>query len=497
MKVVTPSEMLRIEKLSIFEGASDKHYVEKVGKAIANIACGYIQKHFLSKKIYLLVGKGNNGADALSAGCVLLKERFCVQAYLFFKIDESSPLCRYNFEKFKKLGGEFHFISDIADLIFEKKSLILDGIFGIGFEGQLKGFLLQAVKKINQEEFIIAIDVPSGLNAATGEVLSEAIKADLTIFLGLPKMGFFLRDGAKYVGSLHLADFGLKEKYIKQAKEEFTFMQAKEAKKLLPKIEKNRHKYEAGYVVGIAGSKPMQGAAKLAGFAALKSGCGIVKILSFGYLDFLPFELINLSLEDESIVSVIELCNKADSVFIGPGLGRTKQTEKFLSIILPKIKVRTVLDADALYFLASNLKCPLPKDVILTPHRKEMLRLLGEEKIGDEEKFLQKCQKFADKYSLVIVLKGPNTFIFSSNKKKVVIKMGDPGMATAGTGDVLTGIIASLIAQGLNCFDASKLGVYLHGRSGEMAAEEKTSYSMIASDLISSLPKVFKSVLKA
>ena len=247
----------------------------------------------------------------------------------------------------------------------------------------------------------------------------------------------------------------------------------------LPPIETSRHKYKAGYVLGVAGSLEMPGAAALSSEAVLRSGAGIVRLFT-DHPHGLRNEVIR---EKYSLVRIKKEAERADAYFIGPGLGRDGVVEKRLKALLGGIALPGVIDGDALFFLKK-----VPPNAILTPHLGEMEWLLK------KKPTLESCQKYAEKHQTILVLKGPTTTIFHPQKKPVVSTQGDPGMATAGTGDVLTGLIAGLIAQKMKPYEAAILGVYLHGTAGELAAADLTSYCMIASDLLDYLPIVFSSL---
>jgi len=249
----------------------------------------------------------------------------------------------------------------------------------------------------------------------------------------------------------------------------------------LPPIQKSRHKYEAGYVLGVAGSKEMPGAAALASEAVLRSGAGIVRLFT-DHPCHLKNEVIR---EKYSLPRIKEEAKRATAYFIGPGLGRTTTVEKRLKALLGTVQLPSVIDGDALFFLN---KSRIPKQAILTPHHGEMERLLK------KKPTLENCQQYAEKHQTTIVLKGSETTIFHPKKKPVISTHGDPGMATAGTGDVLTGILAGLLAQKMPPYQAALLGVYLHGIAGELAAEALTSYCMMASDLLDELPIAFASL---
>ena len=281
---------------------------------------------------------------------------------------------------------------------------------------------------------ILAIDIPSGLNGSTGTVDGAAVMAQMTMAMGLPKIGFFLQDGWNYVGELYIGDFGLPPEFAECAKEAATMPCWREMHHLLPKPKRNRHKYQTGCVVGYAGSPQFSGAAKLASLAALRGGAGIVKLFfppdAEAYMMDAPYEIIRMpwtkSAWNEALL-------KANSVFAGPEIGRTEETKRWLKTILSNLHLPIVLDADALLPGLSFLKSS-----ICTPHRKEMIRLLGKENL-DEEKLLKECQRFCEEKMTILVLKGAPTWIFSPQRKPSIIAHGDPGMATAGSGDVLTG----------------------------------------------------------
>lgn len=478
-KVVSAQEMLRIEGMAYAQGKSDRQFMDDAGVSIARIAEAYCSH----KKFVLLAGKGNNGGDAYTIGTLLLKKGHPVQAIHIYPIEGCSPLCREKYELFRKAGGNAVFADTEDKITFKENVWIIDGLVGTGFQGKAEGLLAAAIEKANHSKLpILAIDIPSGLNGTTGEVGEISIKATLTAYLGLPKLGFFIGQGWDHVGELVWADFGLPSKYIDNAKAEAFLVEEEDL--FLPPIKRSRHKYETGYVLGISGSPSMSGAAALASLAALRAGAGIVRLFHSPGMEkaSLPPEIIE---EPLSIERIFEECQRASAIFVGPGLGRTKEMKKFLSNLIPGLSLPTVLDADALYFLAESPDWSLPSRCILTPHNREMERLLG------KTPSLHKCQKYVEDKNCIVILKGGPTFIFHPQSTPYLIARGDPGMAKAGTGDVLTGILAALLAQKMAPKSAALLGVFLHALSGELAAEKETSYSVIASDLIRFLPEAF------
>lgn len=461
-KVVTAEEMARLER-----GGDPKRYMETAGRKVAEAAIDYIEAHGLPRKITLLVGKGNNGGDAYAAGIWLLDEGYKVHAYALY--EEGSALNRIFREKFRKRRGKF-------EKRFE--GLILDGLLGTGFKGKVEKQMAAVIRLANESGLpILAIDIPSGLNGTTGEAGDAAIVASQTIALGFAKIGFFLQQGWNHVGQLIIADFGLPNETTAIAEAVAYLPSLLE----LPKISRIRHKYQAGYVIGYAGSKGFSGAAKMAGFAALKAGAGIVQIFSPDDLGSAPFELICHEWEAKAWKEALK---KANAVFIGPGLRESAQN--FLKKHLKEIKQPCVIDADALLPALDY-----PKRSVLTPHRGEALRLLGLKEAPRDEELFAKIIRFCERKQVYVVLKGAPTFIFGPKHKPVIIPRGDPGMATAGTGDILTGMIAAFLAQGCGPYEAAILGATLHAIAGEMAAKAKTSYCMTATDLFEFMPAAF------
>lgn len=498
LKVVTAQEMARIEKIAYSEGASEQTFMENAGRGIAEEVQTFIEQASAPKVVTLLIGKGNNGGDAFATGIQLLKKGIKTVASHLFKLEACSPLCQVMHKKFLASGGRVHKAS-AASFSFES-GVILDGLVGTGFQGKAEGVLALAIDRANRSRLpIIAIDIPSGLHGSTGEVETVAIQATQTLFLGLPKIGFFLKKGWDHVGKLKDVDFGLQEKYISKANAVAYLLNESGMVDVFPSIKRTRHKYQAGYVLSIAGSRGMPGAALLASLSALRAGAGIVRLFHpkgmEAELSGAPFELIREGWDGKNMKRIGEEMRRAKVMLIGPGIGRTSTTKGMVQQLLRISPLPLVIDADALYFLAENPSWRLPKGSILTPHQGEMQLLLSKFKNNSTltpKNEMEHYQIFAQKKQVTIVLKGAPTFIFCPETMPLIVTRGDPGMATAGSGDVLTGVIAAMLAQGLDARSAASLSVYLHGMTGEMAAHALTSYCMIASDLITFLPNAFK-----
>jgi NAD(P)H-hydrate epimerase len=478
MKVVSAQLMTELEAQAYRQGFTEKDFMENAGRGIAAVTQEFIEKHSLSPTVWLLCGKGNNAGDAFVAGCYLLEQGYQVIAIQPDLLEHCSPLCQQNGRRFLEKKGTL--IRQLRS--FDSPGVILDGLFGTGFKGTVHPPYIPLIEAANQSGLpILAIDIPSGLNGTTGLVEGSAIQATQTIFLGLPKTGFFLENGWNVVGKLRRVEFGLPAAIIEQAQANFEILTPEQIVQLLPPIKRNRHKYQAGYVIGLA--------AILSSLAAFRGGSGMVRLLypqgMEAELASSPYELIKIPYDYDQPQEVSQLMQKAGATFVGPGLGRTEHTQKLLQNVLPSLEKPCVIDADALTLFADQA-FSLPPQSILTPHTGEMQTLLkSPSRLSLNFDLLQTCQKYAEEHAITLILKGAPTFIFQPHKPTFVNPTGDPGMATAGSGDVLTGLLASLLSQGLSCHDAALLGVYLHGLAGELAAEQrKTSYGMMATDLI-------------
>lgn len=489
MKVVSAQQMSHLESMAYRDGASESDFMEEAGSGIALVVHDYIERHPEKRSIVLVCGKGNNAGDGYVAGIHLLSLDYEVVAFQVTPISGCSRLCRANYQRFLQNGGKALTIDSAEELSLPEEGLLVDAIFGTGFHGELQEPFASIIAKMNGSNLpIISVDIPSGLDGSSGYANENAIIASETAFLGLPKTGFFLLEGWDCVGKLRYVDFGLPQIYIEDSEADLMMLVPPLLRTYLPKIRRSRHKYQAGSVVAIAGSSGMTGAAMLSTSAALHGGAGIVYLLHpqamEGKLAFTPYEIIKIPYSSGDMRPLVDLINKASAAFIGPGIGRLPEMEELLQKLLPEIAVPCVIDADALTLIAGK-KIPLPKTCVLTPHRGEMTRLLQETSTPPLTlEYLRKCAAFAAKLQVTLVLKGGPTFIMHPGMPIYVNPRGDPGMATAGSGDVLTGLIASLLAQNLPPEKAAMLGVYIHALAGEFAANELTSYCMTASDIL-------------
>jgi len=480
-KVVLAKEMSRVEGLSIEAGFSGEAYMCKAGENLATHVEAFIHHHRLKKEVTLLVGKGNNGGDAFAAGVLLLNRSYIVRAHSVALSCETTPLCQKQEKLFVKSGGKVY-----RDKVEPFKGVILDGLLGTGCRGILGEEFVKMIQRANDSGLpILSIDIPSGVDGNIGKIDPIAISATETLFLGLPKLGCFLKEGYDSIGKLCAIDFGMDSFFLQRAEASAYLVDERSLMPFLPPMKRTRHKYEAGYVIAVAGSSGMPGAAMLSSLAALRTGAGIVRLFHPRGMEqellSSPYELIRTSYTARDTSKMFQELKRANALLIGPGLGRSKLVHTFIQRVIEGLDFPCVIDADGLFLVKT-----FPKGSILTPHYQEMCRLLNDDLTQEL------CQKFANQHSVTIVLKGAPTWIYHPHVSPFIVTAGDPGMATAGTGDVLTGMIAALMAQRVGKLEAAMLGVYLHALSGEIAAKRRTSYGMIASDLIEAIPDAFQ-----
>lgn len=483
MKLVNTEEMRKIDNRTIQEfNIPSIELMERAGTAcVENILKEF--SGLKGKKVGIFVGKGNNGGDGLVIARLLANKKIPVKVFLVAREEDISDDAKINLNKLFKIGIKVKEINSFRK--FEKErdningvDIIVDALLGTGFKGAVTGLLANIIDYLNTTgKPIIAVDLPSGLNVDLGNASGSCINADLTITLGLPKFGLFMYPGVKYAGRVVVGDIGIPDEIIKKEKLNINLTDTKDVLNLLPKRELNAHKGSVGKVLIVGGSIGLTGAVALTSQAVLRSGAGMAilaipeslnQIMETKLTEVItkPIpETKNHTIALSSEKLILELANGCNAIALGPGLGRNKETDQFVKKIIQYAKVPIVLDADGLNAIVGSInilkqsKVPL----VLTPHPGEMARLINsniEEVLRDR---FNLAREFAIKNKVILVLKGSYTVIADFKGELWVNSTGNSGMATAGTGDVLTGIIASLIAQGLTPIDASIAGVYIHG----------------------------------
>lgn len=478
VRLLTAKQSRTLDAISEDLGIPTSQLMENAGKAVA----AEIQKRNPSheKTILIFSGKGNNGGDAKVAASILKKNGYDVALV--------SPE------------------TDLASLAkqLSKVSWVIDGLLGTGLKGNLRGWYAEAIFWINQSgKKVLSIDIPSGLSADTGKPLGVVVKADVTLCLGDLKLGVVLYPGATFAGEVVVADIGIPLKAYEKLDLPFFYLEPNDFVSVLKKRDLAAHKGNFGHVGVIAGSLNMPGSGFLSSLASLRAGAGRVTYClpktAYQKFDSHFSEVMVFPVEDEaqgffvenSAHPVLEFCEKVNSVVLGPGLGREKSTGKFVHAILKKISKPVVLDADGIYALSQKPDVLKVRQAptIFTPHPGEMGFLLRSPATKIEEDRIHSVQQFLKQFPSSVVLKGFRSLIGFPDGKIYVNPTGNPGMATAGMGDVLAGILGGLLAQGFPLKEAALFGVYLHGLAGDMAREKLGEKGLIASDTLSYLPK--------
>lgn len=502
MKIFTSNQIKELDKYTIeHEPIKSIDLMERAARAITSAIC---DRWPSSMPVVVFAGPGNNGGDALAVARMLVEQGYQVQTFLFNISDHLSADCAENKHRLADRKGRL-LLTEVTQEFdpprLESGMLVIDGLFGSGINKPLAGGFASLVKYINQSAAtVVSIDVPSGLMTEdnTYNVRANIIRADVTLTLQNIKLAFLFAENQQFVGELQVLDIGISSEGMERMEAQYTMTGADDIRKLLRPRNAFAHKGNMGHALLVAGSYGMAGAAVLAAKACMRSGVGKLTVhtprRNVGVLQTaVPEAVLHLDRE-ETIFSEALSTDDFQAMGIGPGLGTTEQTSIAMIAQLRRAECPVVADADALNILAARRAWlqQLPKGIILTPHPKELERLEGQ--CVDSYERLVKALHMAEKLHGYVVLKGHHTAICMPDGHIAFNTTGNAGMATAGSGDVLTGIITGLLARGYQQRDACLLGVYLHGLAGDLAAEELGEESLLASDIIAFLPKAFERV---
>lgn len=509
MKLFTSDQIRQLDRYTIeHEPVLSIDLMERAADAICDALMG--EYPFTVSSFYIIAGPGNNGGDALAVARKMCEQGYTVTAHLVYPEVSGaetnttaglSPDCRLNRDSLLK---EFpSVLTEHSDTFSElptpdASDVIIDGLMGTGLSRPLTGRYSAIVKWINElTNTKIAIDVPSGLVVDSYQKLNyPCVKADLTLTLQFPKLAFFFIENEKYSGRWKVLDIGLHPRDIDEMETPYEFTDASAARPLLRKRSRFSHKGNFGHLALIAGSKGMAGASILAAKAALRSGVGLLTLHgpegNRCIVQTVAPEVMFEADRATDCISEFYHSSRYDALAIGCGIGTRTQTVEMMQQFLNHLKESCVFDADALNIIAAHpaMLELLPEESVLTPHPGEFIRLFGESQNSYYQ--LQKAREVAQHYKLVVVMKGAYTKVVAPDGKVYFNSTGNPGMATAGSGDVLTGIIGSLLAQGYDSLSAARLGVYLHGLSADLALEQESEESLMAGDIIAGLGKAFR-----
>ena len=513
MKLVTNKEMQVIDKLASSEyKIPSLLLMENAGIKVTQIVQNYLGSPVRGRKVLILVGKGNNGGDGLVVARHLTNAGVEVKVLLLARFEELKGDAGVNLEILRKMSVPIITVLDNRDLNVVRLAmlttdLVVDAIYGTGFKGAVPALVAQVIRLVNSRgRPVISVDVPSGLEADTGQTHGEAIRASCTVTLALPKLGMALEPGVGLVGVLEVADISIPKTLIDSQKLTRTLLNQSWCLKHLDNRDPEGHKGDYGHVLVLGGSEGLTGAVVLAGEAALRTGAGLVTvgvpvslnaIIENKLTEVMSFPLPETgakTLDPEGLLLLENLFKRAAVVAVGPGMSRYPEAREFMQELLKIVTIPIIIDADGLNAVAEDVSMlkAAQGPIVLTPHPGEMARLMGVSIGQIQQDRIGTAIKAATQWGVVVVLKGNRTIIATPDERVFINPTGHPGMATGGTGDVLTGIIAGLAAQGLEPAIAASLGVYLHGTAGDRALKQKGMRGLIASDLIQHLPEVLR-----
>lgn len=517
MKVLNSRQMKEIDKEAIEEiGIPGPILMENAGLQIFREIMARFPR-IREEKIVIIAGKGNNGGDGFVIARHLFNQGCDPHVILLVRKKELKGDAALNFGIAEKIGIRISEITTIGAWKNNKKALfqatlIVDAIFGTGLTSAVRGMYSSVIQDINKSKaFKVAVDIPSGLSTDTFRIIGPCVKADLTVTMAAPKIAHIFPPAEGFIGELIVADISVPPYLFEK---EDLKLELVEKQNLLPyfrKRKKDAHKGTYGHLFIVSGSLGKTGAAIMAGKAGLKMGAGLVTVgTPESCLPIVARSMVELMTEPlpetpkktlayEALERILALLKDKDALMIGPGISTHPSTAKLVLSLIPKIKIPAVIDADALNILASKpeLFKSLNQPAVLTPHPGEFARLLRISTKEVVEKKLELTPKFAQKYGVYVVLKGYKTLIATPEGDVYINPTGNPGMATAGSGDVLSGMIASMIIQEKNLLDAVLAAVYTHGLSGDIGAERIGEKALTAAKIITYLPAALKRLSSA
>ncbi len=509
MWLVTPEQMQELDRQTIQDAKiPGTTLMERAGTGVVT----HLLQHFgplKGKKVVVFCGKGNNGGDGLVVARLLQDKGAHLTVILMAPYKELSKDAKTMYRRLTKKINPSHILvlpsQETLESLTQDAYILIDGLLGTGLSSSLRDPYSTAITAMNASPaYTVAVDIPSGLDGKTGAILGTAIQADLTVTFGCPKIGLYVGDAIDQVGHIEVVDIGIPIEYVQELKPQNHLLTRELVSPLIPSRPQSAHKGTFGHAGIVAGSPGKAGAPALAALGALRAGTGLVTVATpetvAPIVESKLLEIMTMALPEtpehllglEASSDLLRFCQDKSAMAFGPGLGVSSSTTKLLSQLLPHLEVPCVLDADALNNLASHLDVfsRMKQPPILTPHPGEMARLLAttsSKSINEDRTGI--ARKFVTTHRVILVLKGANTVIANPQGQIAICPTGNPGMASAGMGDVLTGMIAGLLAQGLTAWDAARAGVYVHGLAGDLAALAVGEPGLIASDVISAIPR--------
>ena len=512
VSVVTASQMRQLDRRATEEyGIPSLLLMENAGlQAVLELERAF--PYLTRSRVAMVCGKGNNGGDGFVVARHLFDRGIMVEVFLLARQTEIKGDARTNLEIIRKLGVPIYEVTTSQELgaigeAIERADVVVDAILGTGTIGPAKGLFEEAIELLNRcGKSIVALDIPSGLNSDEGVIPYPSISAVLTVTFGLPKRCLILYPAASCAGRVVTVDIGLPRQLLTDPLLDVSLVQAEDLVGVLPPRDPNAHKGTYGHVLVLAGSPGKTGAAAMCALSALRIGAGLVTLaLPESLNDAMEAKLTEVMTEPlpetrertvahAALERVLDLMQGKRVIAIGPGLSIHPETAELVRAVVKTAKAQIVVDADGINALGPNLD--MLRDVafppILTPHPGELASLLGIDRDEVVRHRIPIAQKVATSFGVHLVLKGAHTLIANPEGRVAINMTGNPGMATGGTGDVLTGLISGLLAQGVSAGLAVKAAVYLHGLAGDLAAEAVGQEAMVASDLMTQIPEAIR-----
>ena len=515
MWLVTPEQMQTLDRRTIQEAKiPGTTLMERAGTGVVT----HLLHHYGSPKgkhIMVFCGKGNNGGDGLVVARLLQSKGAHLSVILMAPYQELSKDAKTMYRRFTTKAKPSQILvlpsQEKLQFLVQKAHILIDALLGTGLSSSVRKPYTTAIETMNTSHaYTVAVDIPSGLDSETGAILGTAVNADLTVTFGCPKIGLYVGAAIDQVGHIEVVDIGIPVEYVQALNPQNHLLAHDLIHSLIPPRRASAHKGTFGHAGIVAGSPGKAGAPALAGLGALRVGTGLVTVATpqavAQIVESKLLEIMTMALPEtpehllgiEACPALLRFCQGKSAMAFGPGLGVSSSITELLSQLLPQLDVPSVLDADALNNLASHLDVfsGMKQPPVLTPHPGEMARLLpGTSSKTINQDRIEVARTFATQHGVILVLKGANTVMANPHGHIAICPTGNPGMASAGMGDVLTGMITGLIAQGLTPWDAARTGVYVHGLAGDLAAKTMGEAGLIASDVIATIPHALTHIL--
>lgn len=509
MHVLTNDQMQKVDAETIDTICPGLELMERAGRNVATFVRHKFEPD--ANKAVIFIGSGNNGGDGLVIARYLCESGWKCSVHLLKPPEKFTPDAAKNYQRFQKvLAKNSNAVEydanrpDWPERIAEDAAdadVLIDAIFGTGISGAPRGKALEMIELANSLAGpMVAVDIPSGVNGTTGEADGEAVVADYTVTIGAPKTGLLFHPGKSYAGDVTVVGIGFPEDVIAKHGSNVYLLDRIEAAFRLPVRAPDAHKFSAGTLVMVAGSTQYRGAALLAGEAALRMGCGMVYLgvpasiraqIDIGLREAITFPLPETSdgtVAQDAAPVIAPYLERADAVAIGPGMGRNEETDGFIREFVAAAAKPIVVDADAITAFAGDAglieSLPTSSNLVITPHSGELKRLVGADIPENPPERIEATLALAERLGCTLLHKGAPTLIANAAEGLWINTSGNSALASGGTGDVLTGMVGGLLAQGAEPMDAACSASFVHGRAGEFAAEDHGIRGVIAGDLL-------------